>query len=464
MRKKWTAAAMTTVFTLGLMPFSALAATNVSITDAKAGDNQITIAYEDAQAGDWYHLYRENNLVIHGALSESDAARGEKTLYHGDGTWHLKDQLRIEMRGDKTGSYVYDVHQVGDKIVSNTQGLQLSPKTLRHDAGTQFVTVNFKKGYLPENEDMLLITPLDKKGDPTGIAYQVEIERKGLNAVETRLRLTPNADIFKYRVNLMRGNQSIEQAYLEVTGHPKEDLFKDAVLKIDRTQGKVNSEEDFPFKVVNSKGEAIDASCDRIQVEVKNVTGGGALVIGDVVNQKDLKEGKGVLRLISNKATKADITLKFISNNNVIFTAKPFTFTFGEETPAPTPVAPTVVKMTIGSKDFVVNNEKVTTDVAPFIDQRRTFVPLRALMESFDANVYYDGSNKTITITADQDIVVMTIGNQRYSVNGTNKTMDVAPYIARGNRTMVPVRFAAEALGYKVDFKTDATGKHITYS
>ena len=43
----------------------------------------------------------------------------------------------------------------------------------------------------------------------------------------------------------------------------------------------------------------------------------------------------------------------------------------------------------------------------------------------------------------------MTIGSATYTVNGTEKTADVAPFI-NGSRTMVPVRFAAEAFGIKV--------------
>ena len=44
---------------------------------------------------------------------------------------------------------------------------------------------------------------------------------------------------------------------------------------------------------------------------------------------------------------------------------------------------------------------------------------------------------------------VMTIGDTTYTINGVEKSMDVAPEIT-GDRTYVPVRFVAEGLGFKV--------------
>ena len=44
----------------------------------------------------------------------------------------------------------------------------------------------------------------------------------------------------------------------------------------------------------------------------------------------------------------------------------------------------------------------------------------------------------------------MTIGETTYTVNDEEATMDAAPVIGSGDRTYVPVRFVAEALGYTV--------------
>ena len=108
------------------------------------------------------------------------------------------------------------------------------------------------------------------------------------------------------------------------------------------------------------------------------------------------------------------------------------------------------VSMTIGSNDFVINNNIVTVpDAAPYIANDRTYVPFRALGEALGAEVEWDNDARTVTYTLGDTKIVMTIGEKTYTVNGEEKTMDVAPEIT-GERTYVPVRFVGEALGFKV--------------
>ena len=83
------------------------------------------------------------------------------------------------------------------------------------------------------------------------------------------------------------------------------------------------------------------------------------------------------------------------------------------------------------------------------IQNDRTFVPFRALAEAFGAEVAYDEATQAVTAKLNGVEVVMTIGSATYTVNGAEKTADVAPFI-NGSRTMVPVRFVAEAFGIKV--------------
>jgi len=108
-----------------------------------------------------------------------------------------------------------------------------------------------------------------------------------------------------------------------------------------------------------------------------------------------------------------------------------------------------VVVMSIGSHEIVINDAKATIDAAPMIQNDRTYVPFRALAEAFKAEVAYDEATQAVTAELNGVTVVMTIGSATYTVNGAEKTMDVAPFI-NGSRTMVPVRFAAEAFGIKV--------------
>jgi hypothetical protein len=57
-------------------------------------------------------------------------------------------------------------------------------------------------------------------------------------------------------------------------------------------------------------------------------------------------------------------------------------------------------------------------------------------------------------------LIQMIVGDKMYATETEIKYMDVAPFIKDG-RTFVPIRFVAEALGYKVDYYTDSDNRKI---
>jgi len=76
-------------------------------------------------------------------------------------------------------------------------------------------------------------------------------------------------------------------------------------------------------------------------------------------------------------------------------------------------------------------------------------VPVRFLAEALGFSVDYDFSdptNKIVTVHAVEDIV-LTIGSNKALVGTQEVELDAAPEIVNG-RTMVPVRFVAETLGF----------------
>ena len=117
--------------------------------------------------------------------------------------------------------------------------------------------------------------------------------------------------------------------------------------------------------------------------------------------------------------------------------------------------------MTIGSDQYLINGEMFDGSAdnlgAPYIDSAwRTMVPVRVLAESFGADVEY--ADNVVTIVDGDTTVVMNIGEETYTVNGEEKAMDTAAVIGDDDRTYVPVRFVAEALGYSVTPLYDANG------
>jgi len=108
-----------------------------------------------------------------------------------------------------------------------------------------------------------------------------------------------------------------------------------------------------------------------------------------------------------------------------------------------------LVRMTIGSKFYKVDGKVETMDTAPFIDGGRTFVPVAFAALAIGATVKWDGVKKTVTINKNGQNLIMTIGKKTCLLNGKPYQMDVAPFI-KDSRTFVPVAFVALGLGCKV--------------
>ena len=114
----------------------------------------------------------------------------------------------------------------------------------------------------------------------------------------------------------------------------------------------------------------------------------------------------------------------------------------------------TLVRMTIGSKEYKIDGQKRTMDTAPFIWRSRTFVPVAFVALALGAAVNWQPQDKLVTIGKDTTLT-MQIGKPSYTVwnkgRSTVHKMDVAPFI-RDQRTFVPIAFVAEALGCKVSW------------
>jgi hypothetical protein len=118
----------------------------------------------------------------------------------------------------------------------------------------------------------------------------------------------------------------------------------------------------------------------------------------------------------------------------------------------------------IDSNIYEVNGLAKVMDVAPYIKNSRTYVPLRYLglgLGVADSDVVWDATAQTATLTLGSTVVVFTIGSTTYTVNGVATTMDVAPEINNG-RTMLPARYVAEGLGYLVGW--DASTRTVLVS
>ncbi len=111
------------------------------------------------------------------------------------------------------------------------------------------------------------------------------------------------------------------------------------------------------------------------------------------------------------------------------------------------------VKMTVGSTTAYLNGTKTTLDAAPVIKNSRTMLPVRFVAESFGAKVEWDGKTSTAILTTADIKIEITVGSATAKVGGVETKLDSPAYIdPASNRTYLPVRFVAEALGAKVSW------------
>lgn len=97
----------------------------------------------------------------------------------------------------------------------------------------------------------------------------------------------------------------------------------------------------------------------------------------------------------------------------------------------------------------IIEGKQIVFDVNPQIINGRTLVPMRIIFESFGMAVDWDGITRTATGKRGNDSIAFTIGSNKAVVNGEEKLLDVPASII-GERTMIPLRFLSENLGYKV--------------
>lgn len=94
------------------------------------------------------------------------------------------------------------------------------------------------------------------------------------------------------------------------------------------------------------------------------------------------------------------------------------------------------------------------TNQRPVISDGRTLIPLRGVFDEMGYSIAWNGSTKTVTLTKDNSVIVINIGESRYFLNGTEHAIDVPAQIINGS-TMLPLRAIADATGAEVLWDAD---------
>lgn len=88
-------------------------------------------------------------------------------------------------------------------------------------------------------------------------------------------------------------------------------------------------------------------------------------------------------------------------------------------------------------------------DQEPTIVKDRTLVPVRFIAENLGYDVEWNMADNSAVI--DDGKIIMYIGTNKAKINGQNVTLDVASTLIN-DRTMVPLRVVAETLNCTVDW------------
>ena len=129
------------------------------------------------------------------------------------------------------------------------------------------------------------------------------------------------------------------------------------------------------------------------------------------------------------------------------------------------------VFLVVGSKIAYSNSQQLEMDVAPFIEDDRTFVPVRFIAEALGAEADWGpevGLTEWVTLTRGDMVVTLTIGSNNISVTDGDETYTVMSDVAAqivNDRTFLPARAVGEIFGAEFDWgPKDALTEWVSFT
>lgn len=98
------------------------------------------------------------------------------------------------------------------------------------------------------------------------------------------------------------------------------------------------------------------------------------------------------------------------------------------------------------------NGKIVKSDVAPYIQNERTMVPIRFISETLGYKVTWDNDKREVGVKGKDTEILLKVDSKNALVNGKEVKLD-SPASIKKERTFVPLRFVAENL--KAEVKWD---------
>ena len=117
------------------------------------------------------------------------------------------------------------------------------------------------------------------------------------------------------------------------------------------------------------------------------------------------------------------------------------------------------IRLPEASRSFQVafNGSMIAFDVAPRVENGMPLAPFRQIFEHTGGQVMWAPETKVVRAVNAEKEVIIRVGQEKATVNGSNVSMEKAAYIERG-RTIVPLSFVGQALDVDVQYDP-ATGR-----
>lgn len=100
-----------------------------------------------------------------------------------------------------------------------------------------------------------------------------------------------------------------------------------------------------------------------------------------------------------------------------------------------------------------LDGETVECPTPARIENGSTMVPMRAIFEALGMKVEWNNETQTVTATKGDKVITLTIGEYSLNCNGESVELNVAPFVENGS-TMVPVRAVSESVDATVKWNS----------
>ena len=124
-----------------------------------------------------------------------------------------------------------------------------------------------------------------------------------------------------------------------------------------------------------------------------------------------------------------------------------------------------VITLQIGNAMMTVDGSQQEIDpgrgTVPVIENDRTLLPVRAVVEAMGGAVAWDEETQTAVLAKGETVILLKIGSNIAFINEVSHTLDTAP-VTINDRTMLPIRFVAEGFGYSVGWNGETQTVTLT--